>query len=393
MLDLDIAEITGVGWLGIFLGFGAVFMMWRREEGIARIGLMFFLAITQIITAIYFYQWALTNTTDAVTYYADPYSWYSRDGFGLNTTFILWLVQTSKYWVGGTYLDYFLLFQATGTWGCAFMILTYDDVFKMADRPPFRPFYLTLFLPGIHFWTAYIGKDGLLFLAGAITVWAAVNIRARWLGFGFAVLIMILVRPHIALLAVAACAIGIALDKHTRPLVRILLIGMSLGAFAFAAVTIQDTFRIDVTSADSVTDFLAAYSETSQQVSGGTAAYYDSYMARVFSLLFRPLFFDATGFLGLVASFENLFILIMVTMILIRIRWVITLFRHVFVVRFAVLFASAMTVLLSLMYYNVGLGLRQKLMMIPAYLTIFAAVVASAQRVRIARRRARPQPA
>ena len=393
MLDLDILEVSGVGWFGIFLGFGAVLMMWRREEGVARIGLMFFLAITQVITAIYFYQWALSNTTDAVTYYADPYSWYSRDGFGLNTTFIIWLVQTLKWWVGGTYLDYFLLFQATGTWGCAFLLLTYDDVFKMADRPPSRPLYLTLFMPGIHFWTAYIGKDGLLFLAAAITVWAVVNIRARWLAFGFAVVIMILVRPHIALLAVAALAIGIALDSHTRPFTRISLIGLSLAGFAFAAATIQDTFRIDVTSADSVTDFLAAYSQNTQRVSGTTSVYYESFMLRMFSLLFRPLFFDAGGFLGLVASMENLFILIMVTIIVLRITWVIKLFRRVFVIRFAVLFAAALTIMLSLMYYNVGLGLRQKLMMMPAYLTVFAAVVASAQRVRIAKRQARLQPA
>ena len=393
MLDLDILEVSGVGWFGIFLGFGAVMMMWRREEGVARIGLMFFLAITQVITAVYFYQWALSNTTDAVTYYADPYSWYSRDGFGLNTTFIIWLVQTMKWWFGGTYLDYFLLFQATGTWGCAFLLLTYDDVFKMADRPPSRPLYLTLFMPGIHFWTAYIGKDGLLFLAAAITIWAAVNIRARWLAFGFAVVIMILVRPHIALLAVAALAIGIALDSHTRALTRISLIGLSLVAFGFAAATIQDTFRIDVTSADSVTNFLEAYSTNTQRVTGTTSVYYESFLARMFSLLFRPLFFDAGGFLGLVASLENLFILIMVTMIVVRIRWVISLFRRIFVIRFCVLFAVALTILLSMMYYNVGLGLRQKLMMMPAYLTVFTAVVASAQRVRVAKRRARLQPA
>ncbi|WP_166041577.1 hypothetical protein [Sphingosinicella sp. YJ22] len=393
MLDLDILEVSGVGWFGIFLGFGAVMMMWRREEGVARIGLMFFLAITQVITAVYFYQWALSNTTDAVTYYADPYSWYSRDGFGLNTTFIIWLVQTMKWWFGGTYLDYFLLFQATGTWGCAFLLLTYDDVFKMADRPPSRPLYLTLFMPGIHFWTAYIGKDGLLFLAAAITIWAAVNIRARWLAFGFAVVIMILVRPHIALLAVAALAIGIALDSHTRALTRISLIGLSLAGLAFAAATIQDTFRIDVTSTDSVANFLEAYSANTARMSGTTSVQYDSFFARLFSLLFRPLFFDAGGFLGLVASMENLFILIMVTIIVLRITWVIKLFRHVFLIRFAVLFAVALTIMLSLMYYNVGLGLRQKLMMMPAYLTIFAAVVASAQRVRIAKRQARLQPA
>ncbi len=393
MLDLDIIEITGIGWLGIFLGFAAVFMMGRREEGIARVGVMFFLALLQVITAIYFFQWAVSgNITDAITYYTDPYDW-RRNGFGLNTQFIIWSVQGLKSLAGGTYLDYFLLFQATGTWGVAFLLLTYDDIFKMAERPPYRPIYLTLFMPGIHFWTAYIGKDGLLFLAAAMTVWAAVHIRARWLVFAAAVVIMILVRPHIALLAVSAGAVGIAFDKHASPAIRIALIAMALMAFSFAATTIQDTFRIDVTNADSVSDFLSTYSEITQTVAGSTTVYYESYFVRVFSLLFRPLFFDAGGFLGLVASFENLFILFMVSLILYRITWVITLFRHLFVIRFAVLFALALTALLALMYYNVGLGLRQKLMMMPAYLTVFAAVVATSQRVKSVQRRARPQPA
>ena len=390
---IDSGEIGGVGWFGVLLGFAAIMLMTRREQGVGRFGLMFFLAIVQIITAVYFYQWALTNTTDAITYYTDPYNWYAR-GFGLNTGFIIWIVQWTKSWAGGSYLDYFLLFQATGTWAIALMILTYDDLFRQAERETPKALYLTLLLPGIHFWTAYIGKDGLLFLAAALTTWAAVQIRTRWLAFGLATVIMILVRPHIALLAVAACAVAIALDKKASPLIRIALIFMSLAAFAFAAVTIESTFRIDVTNADSVTDFLATYSETTQRVSGTTSVAYESFFIKLLSLLFRPLFFDASGFLGLVASFENLFMLFMVGTILFRITWVIVLFRHLFVIRFAVLFAVALTILLSMVYYNVGLGLRQKLMMMPAYLTIFAAVIATAQRMKASQLRpVRPQPA
>lgn len=392
MLELNTAEITGVGWFGIMLGFSAVFLMTSRQQGVARVGMMFFLAILQIITAIYFYQWALSNTTDAITYYTDPYDWYAR-GFGLNTGFIIWIVQWTKSWAGGTYLDYFLLFQAAGTWGIAFVLLTFDEIFEMAEQPPYRALYLTMLLPGVHFWTAYIGKDGLLFLAAALTTWAALQIGKRWLAFGFAVVLMILVRPHIAILALAACAIGVALDKKTSSILRLSLIFMSLVAFAVAAMTIRDTFRIDVTSADSVTDFLASYSETTQRVSGGTAAYYDSYLVRVFSLLFRPLFFDASGVLGIIASFENLFWLFMVGTLIYRFGWVVTLFKHLFVVRYAALFAVALTILLSLMYYNVGLGLRQKIMMMPAYLTLLAAVLATARRVKPAARRPRPQPA
>ena len=383
-------DVTGVGLAGIFLGFLAIFLVSGRGGGVNRVSLVFTLAVVQVATAVFFYQWALTNTTDAATYYYDPYDFYLR-GFQLNTGFIIWIVQSLKSLVGGTYLDYFLLFQASGTWGIVFLLKTYEDIFKQAGQPIPWPLYLTLFLPGLHFWTAYIGKDGLLFLAAAMTVWAAVNIRDRWVAFGIALVLMILVRPHIALLAVGAGAVAIAFDKRTPPLVKVALSIVSLVGFVAVAGTIRSAFQIDVTSAESVTDFLSSYSRTTQGVTGSTAANYDSFLVRVFSLLFRPLFFDASGILGIIASFENLFLVYLVYTIVSRYRWTIALFKGLLVIRFAVLFAIALTLLLSLMYYNVGLGLRQKLMMMPAYFTVFAAVLATARRRRAALATQRPQ--
>ena len=387
-------DVTAVGLTGVLLGFMSLFLVLGRGGGggVSRIGLVFILAVVQVLTAIFFYQWALTNTTDAATYYFDPYDFYLR-GFQLNTGFIIWIVQSLKGIVGGTYLDYFLLFQATGTWGLVFLLKTYEDIFKQAGQPIPWPLYLTLFLPGFHFWTAYIGKDGLLFLATAMTVWAAINIRDRWIAFGIAVVIMVLVRPHIALLAVAAGAVAIAFDKRTPVLVKGILSLISLVGLIAVASTIRNAFQIDVTSAESVTDFLSSYSQTTQGVTGTTTVYYESYLVRVFSLLFRPLFFDAGGALGLIASFENLFLVYLVYRIVSQFRWVIALYKGLFVIRYSVLFAIALTLLLALMYYNVGLGLRQKLMMMPAYFAIFAAVVATAQRRRATLVTRRPQPA
>lgn len=385
-------DVTAVGLAGILLGFLSIVLVLGRSEsgGVNRVGLVFILALVQVLTAIFFYNWALTNTTDAATYYYDPYGFFIR-GFQLNTGFIIWVVQSLKGSVGGTYLDYFLLFQATGTWGLVFLLKTYGDVFKLAGQEVPWPLYLTLFLPGFHFWTAYIGKDGLLFLAAVMTVWAAISIRDRWLAFGIGVVIMVLVRPHIALLAVASGAIAIAFDKRTPPLVKLALALVSFGGLLAVAGTIRNAFEIDVTSAESVTDFLSAYSQTTQGVAGTTTVAYDSFLLRVVSLLFRPLFFDASGLLGLVASFENLVIVYVVYRIVSNFRWVVALYKGLFVIRFAVLFAVALTLLLSLMYYNVGLGLRQKLMMMPAYYVVFAAIIATARRQRAAPAVRRPQ--
>ena len=47
--------------------------------------------------------------------------------------------------------------------------------------------------------------------------------------------------------------------------------------------------------------------------------------------------------------------------------------RQVFFIRFALVFSIIITLTLALVYYNVGLGLRQKMMIMPGLLVFFAA--------------------
>jgi small-conductance mechanosensitive channel len=97
---------------------------------------------------------------------------------------------------------------------------------------------------------------------------------------------------------------------------------------------------------------------------------------RLLSLLFRPLFLDAQGAFGLIASLENVFIIVLLVTLFRNFGQLMRMIRQVFFIRFAAVFALILIVLLSLVYYNVGLGLRQKIMFMPALLTMFVAVLA-----------------
>jgi len=384
-------DITLLGWIGILLSFAATFVVVRREEGLERIALMLFLAFLQVIVAIYFYDWVQTNTSDASGYYYDPYKFYDR-GFGLGTQFVIWTVQTLKQWPGGTYLDFFLLFSASGTWGVAILMRTFEEVFEKAGTRLPGAIFLLLFLPGIHFWTAFLGKDGFLFLGAAITARAAVDIQRRWLGFAVGVLVMIAFRPHIALIGVASVSIAILLEPRTNLVVKFLLSLVAFGGLLAGAMTVESTFRVDVTNAESVSDFLAAQSRVAEVSTGGSTVEVSSFPLKLLSLLFRPFFFDAGGLPGLIASFENLLLVFLFGYLIYNGRWVAVLFRRVFVVRYCAIFAFTLTMLLAMIFYNVGLGLRQKMMIMPALLTIFAAVIATT-RVRAPVRRLRPRVA
>lgn len=95
---------------------------------------------------------------------------------------------------------------------------------------------------------------------------------------------------------------------------------------------------------------------------------------KLISLLYRPFFFDSGGFFGLVASVQNVFMLF-VTFVLVRNHRIWrAMFRESLPIRFATIFLFALILLLSFMYYNVGLGLRQREMFTPALYLIFAAL-------------------
>lgn len=380
--------ITLIGWFGIVIGFAAVFLIAGRERDTKRVMLVLLLAAVQTAVGFYFHHWVQTGTSDASLYYFDPYDWYELNGFGLSTNFVIWMVQGLKESIGGTYLDFFLLFQATGTWGAVFLLKTFEDLHGMARVKMNPRLLLVLFLPGIHFWTAFIGKDGFLFLGGAIAVWSAINIRQRWLPFAIGVVFMVLFRPHIAGLAVASIAVAVFFDRDTHGPAKIALGAMALVGVAAVASTIQSTFQLDVTNTEAVSEIFARQAKAGDITVGTTNVIGGGFLLKLFSLLFRPLFFDAGGFDGLVASAENLVLLGMFVYAIRRRRWLLTLCRGVLAVRYAAIFAFGLTVVLTLSYYNVGLGLRQKMMMMPALLTIFCALVAT-ERVTAPRTRPR----
>lgn len=366
--------MTIVGALGIILGFLTLpFASLRRER--KTIFIFAIIAVLHMIMSYYYYMWAKTNVTDSQIYYFDELNFYD-DGFGLGSQFVVFFVQLMRDIIGGTYLDYFLIFQATGTWALAFMMRIIEEAHLEVEREPLPLIYVLLLIPSFHFFTSSIGKDGPLAMAVAMAVWAVMAMRQRIWVLAAAITVMVLFRPHIALLAIIAFMGALVADPRRDIGARV---GLAVGAIAAGAVvarTVQSTFAVDITSPESLSDFFARQSESAEQFTEGTAVLGASYPVRLLSLLFRPLFFDANDSLGYVASLENIMGLLLVAVMVAGWRELVLLFRRIFFVRFALLFALALTVLLAAVYYNVGLGMRQRTMIAPAIVAFLAALLA-----------------
>jgi hypothetical protein len=338
--------------------------------------LVFALAlVAHAVSSVIYFVYVQTTSADTYLYYYDPTGFYG-EGFGFGTRFVIYVVQFLKEVIGGSYIDYFLIFQAIGFWGVALLMRIVEEVYReIGIRQPALS-YLIVFLPGIHFWTSAIGKDAPLFLGCSVVVWAAIRLRTRFIAFAAMVALMAMIRPHIALIALIALAIATLVDRRVALLSRIgLLLAVAVGGLLVAG-TVQSTLTVDVTSADSLGEFLQRNAEATATVEGGSALVSAPYPVRLLSLLFRPFFFDASGAFGLISSFENVFILFVLIVIFRNFRQSRTLFSQVFFLRFAAVFATILALMLAMVYYNVGLGLRQKMMFMPPLLAFFAALVA-----------------
>jgi hypothetical protein len=348
------------------LAFGSVRGMPNRPF------LLICLLAMHISVSVIYYYYALAFPADTGLYYYDPAK-MEHYKFEFGTVFVVQTVQALREAFGGSYLDYFIFFQAFGFWGIVLLYRTFQEMQLEIGASDGGLGQWLLLLPGLHFWSCAIGKDAPLLLASALAVWSAMHFRRRLPAFALAITLMVLFRPHVALVATIALALTALFDRRSSLLAKLGLLTVAIAASAYVAATVESAFNVDVTSSRSVSEFFATQYEVSQQIGGGTAVHDASFGVRLLSLLFRPLFFDINGPLALVASFENLFFIGMVAYLIVNWRESLRLASRVFFLRFALLYVIALVLMLTLVFYNVGLGARQKTMMLPALFTFLVA--------------------
>jgi hypothetical protein len=335
-----------------------------------------FLALLSLHVATAVLYWYLIGQWggDANVYYTDAHGEYRRP-IEPGSNFVVHVVQHIKNLAGGTKLDFYILFQSFGLLGLAFLLRSFEEVSQDIGKALPKYAYAVLFLPGIHFWTSAIGKDPLAFLGIAIVLWCSLHIERRLIFAALGLAIIVAVRPHIAALAGLALVAAVTFDIRMRLAARILLGAASAICLVVLAQIMRDDLGLDNLQADTLGEYIDTRTQIGSRFEGGADILDLPYFMRVLSFLFRPLFVDATGAVGYAASAENVVLVAMFIYVLYHGKTVVRLASSVFALRFALIFGTTVIGLLSLVNYNVGLGLRQKFMAMPAVLLIFGALV------------------
>lgn len=232
-----------------------------------------------------------------------------------------------------------------------------------------RLFPLIFFLPNLHFWSSGIGKDAILFLCINMFVFALVQIRRRIPLLLFSIVLSFLIRPHITLFLIASLGIGFFIDGNLKPYQKVLIILLvGIGIFSvldymlrFIQIENFELSTIEQFADKRVSDLGKARTESRVDMSSYPFPF------KVFTFLYRPLFIDGNGLFGILASFENL-ILLLFTFFVFRNKPFKALKKSHYIIKGGLIFFVMGAVMFSLILGNLGIMLRQKNMLFPLFI-------------------------
>lgn len=364
-----------LGLLGIILGFFAIPVAFTQATRL-KVAYMTMIYLIHVAASVIYFQRAQEGAADSAMYYYDLYGNY-QDGFNVGTQALIYFVQYLRSTVGGTYLDFYLLFGSIGFLGMTLLLRVFEEIHDELGIPHTPFLYALMAVPSLHFWSSALGKDGPFLFATSLAVWAAMRLPSRTKALVGALLLMLFIRPHIALVAGAALSLAVVVGKGIPTYMRIALFLVAVAGTGLAATTLESAYAIDITSAESIGRQFERVDNVLNSDDAGTTAVSGGFGVRLLSLMFRPLFFDANELFALIASVESVFLIWMVLVLLFRSRDVFRLFGSVFFARYTLIYTFVLTIFLAVGYWNVGLGLRQKwTMLIPMYLVLLVTVLA-----------------
>jgi hypothetical protein len=236
------------------------------------------------------------------------------------------------------------------------------------------------FFPSIVFWTSQIGKDSLiLFFLGLVAYSvASLSVRLRFHEVFYLLIGLtgtMIIRPHIASVAVMAVILAFIPLKGRRIVSSLFLLGVSLAASYIIVTHAASFLRINL-SYESIQDYASERQDTN--LDGGSSFQNDATFSlrelplTIINLLIRPFPWESHNYLALIASLESSILLPVLMIRYIRniINALLSVWKNgyiIFILSYIALFIFIMSTM-----SNLGILVRQRVMMLPFLLMLIA---------------------
>jgi len=350
-------------WLITFLLAYFISGLMSRKFSKVKTSMLVILFLYHSLLAVAYYLYALFNPSDSKGYYRKVIENYRGEDwfnfFGTGTTFIEFIGYPFIRFFGFTYESTMVVFSFLGFLGFAFFYVFFKEGVKFKHRfLSVDLLTLIFFLPNIHFWTSSFGKGSVIFCGLGLFMFAiqkpAVRLWALLLG-GW---IIFQIRPHVFYVVLIATTISYSFStKGVAALYRVIILAVSVFLLYYVY---EDIIQLTGLDDESIFDSMISHraSDLSKATSGIDITNY-SIPEKLFAFWFRPLFFDAPGFLGIIVSFENAFYLLFFLYSL-RLSVVRFIWSSTAIVKTCVFTFLGVSFALAQISGNLGLAMRQK---------------------------------
>ena len=309
--------------------------------------------------------------SDAHYYWAENFSlaeksWFSFFSYG--TDFVVWL-NYPFIKLGIPFLGGFILYGLIGYF--AFLNFIHWITLVLGTSVKFGKINLLLLLffwPNLHYWTAVLGKEALIFWSLSVLFLGFTTQQFKNLSFVIAVLMLLVIRPHVGLLLLAAGGLAylITADMPFRRKLKKVFFLLPFAVVLFymvltlSKIKYLDWERIVRFNRGSVLSF----SDSGSYVPMETY----SWFYRLVSFYFRPFLWEATSFRTAIVGLDNLIYLILhgiALVFLYRYFSKLKQLRMPFWWYTAVFFSLFCGMVFIYRYANFGIFMRTKIMYAP----------------------------
>ena len=264
-----------------------------------------------------FYTWYVMNFGgDSLGYWListmeqvkinDP-SWMKY--FGEGTTFIIWLTFIPSKALGLSYITGNILFGFLGFIGIRYIYVLVAVHFPVNHHVLGIPLFpVIFFFPNLHFWSSGVGKDTVCFWAMAWFLFALQNIKDRWWQIAVSFFFVYMTRPHIGLALIISTSLAVLLGSEIKRQYKLPLAALAIVVALMVSSNTLDALKINDFSIETLEVFSEEKSGHLNSERVGSRINLSEYPwpIRLFSYLFRPLFFDAHNVMAFLSSFENI---------------------------------------------------------------------------------------
>lgn len=287
-----------------------------------------------------------------------------------------------------SYLSNTLLFSLFGFMGLTFFYIVVVKIIPYNKRLyGYILFPALFFLPNLHFWSAGVGKDTTLFLCIGMFSYGVMKPFLRSPLLVLSVLLALAIRPHIVLFLMVGFGLAYILGGKISVFQRVAFSTILLGIGLAILPSVLEYAKIEDASADSFDKFAEAKASVLSRSHTGSAIDISSYPfpLKVLTFWFRPFFFDIRNINGLVASLENL-VLVIIFVKAMRSKPLQAFKAAPFVIKGLVFFLIVGTLAFSQSMGNVGIMIRMRNMFLPGFLIFILWVFSYEQERRFIRK-------